>query len=67
MRYYIILLTLAAQIMVLPLDITMMGILSPMIMDDLNMSGSEFILASNVYNIFFAGFFIGKRQLKYTF
>lgn len=58
MRYYIILLTLAAQIMVLPLDITMMGILSPMIMDDLNMSGSEFILASNVYNIFFAGFFI---------
>ena len=58
MRYYIILLMLAAQIIVLPLDITMMGILSPMIMNDLQMKDSDFILASNIYNILFAGFFI---------
>ncbi|ODS22846.1 hypothetical protein AB835_11860 [Candidatus Endobugula sertula] len=49
---------LSAQVIVLPLDITMMGILSPMVMDDLVMKNSEFILASNVYNILFAGFFI---------
>lgn len=62
---------LAAQIIVLPLDITMMGILSPMVMGDLNMNNSEFILASNVYNILFAGFFIASgiivNQIGYRY